>query len=404
MGQRDDQRLVHEPLQRGRRVAERHAGDDVDRAVLVEIGGVRLLAQVVGDDVGPGAAARQAEVDGAVEASGPDQGRVEVVLAVGGAHDQHVGRHDGRLVQLGAVGEVAVEQVDPGPGEALAAGRGVEGLQLHEQLVDHAGHALGPAAAAHAAPGGADGVDLLDEADGAALLAGVLAQLLEEGADLAVGLPVVHRLEGRGGHEEEGDVRLLGHRLGDERLARPGRPLEEHAAAGRAAHGVAEGLVGQEEVDGAHHLGLDRVDPDEVLEAHLGLAGADERVRRAPGAEEGGQHDRPEHADDEEDGQGGAQPVREVHGGEDAVPGDPADDDPAEDECGDRHQAAQAGEAAALTGPGHVGAAEDGVAHDPRDGWSATVGLLAGTCGGRDQIGGPTHDRLRSSPEDVFPI
>ncbi len=230
MGQSDDQRFVHQPLQRGRRVAEGHAGDDVDGAVLVEIGGVRLLAEVVGDDVAPGAPTRQPEVDGAVEASRADERRVEVVLAVGGAHHQHVGRHDGRLAQLAAVGEVAVEQVDPGPGDALAAGRRVEGLQLHEQLVDHAGDALVPAAAAHAPPSGTDGVDLLNEADGAALLAGVLAELLEEGTDFAVRLPVVHRLEGRGRHEQEGDVGLLGHGLGHEGLAGPGRPLEEHAA------------------------------------------------------------------------------------------------------------------------------------------------------------------------------
>ncbi len=150
VGQCDHQCLVHQPLQRGRGVAEGHAGDDVDGAVLVEISGVRLLAQVVGDDVAAGAPPRQPEVDGAVEASRADERRVEVVLAVGGPHHQHVGGNDGRLVQLAAVGEVAVEQVDPGPGDALAAGRGVEGLQLHEQLVDHARHAFVPAAATHA--------------------------------------------------------------------------------------------------------------------------------------------------------------------------------------------------------------------------------------------------------------
>ena len=237
----------------------------------------------------------QPEVDRAVEPAGPDQRRVEVVLAVGGADDEDVGGDDGRLAQLAAVGQVAVEQVDPGRGEALAPGRGVEGLQLHQQLVDDAGHALGPAAAAHAAPRGADGVDLLDEADGAALSVGVLAQLLEVGADLAVRLAVVHRLEGRGGHEEEGDVGLLGHRLGHEGLAGARGPLEEDAAARRAAHGVAERLVGEEQVDGAHHLGLDGVDADEVLQAHGGLAGSDERVRRAPGPDERRQHDRAEH-------------------------------------------------------------------------------------------------------------
>jgi hypothetical protein len=43
VGQRDDQRLVHQPLQRGRGVAERHAGDDVDGAVLVEVSACAFL-------------------------------------------------------------------------------------------------------------------------------------------------------------------------------------------------------------------------------------------------------------------------------------------------------------------------------------------------------------------------
>ena len=110
VGQRDDERLVHQALQRGRRVPERHAGDDVDCAVLVEVGRVGLLAQVVGDDVGPGTPPGQPEVDGAVEAAGPDERRIEIVLAVGGADDQHVGRHDGGLAELAAVGQVAVDQ------------------------------------------------------------------------------------------------------------------------------------------------------------------------------------------------------------------------------------------------------------------------------------------------------
>ena len=243
-------------------------------------GRVRLLAQVVGDDVAAGATSRQAEVDGAIEASRADERRVEVVLAVGSPHHQHVGGKDGGLVQLAAVGEVAVEQVDPGPGDALTAGRGVEGLQLHEQLVDHARHAFVPTAATHAATGSPDGVDLLDEADGAALLAGVLTELLEERSDFAVGLPVVHRLEGRRRHEQERDVGLLGHGLGHEGLPRSGWPLEEHATPGGPAHGVAERLMGEEQVDGAHHLRLDGVDAHQVLQAHLRLTRTDECVRR----------------------------------------------------------------------------------------------------------------------------
>ena len=55
----------------------------------------------------------------------------------------------------------------------------------------------------------------------------------------------------------------------------------------------------------------------------------------------------------------------------------------------DGDQAAQAGEAAALAGPGHVRAAEDGVTHDPGDGVAGAIGGGAGTRRGRDQIGGP---------------
>ena len=146
--------------------------------------------------------------------------------------------------------------------------------------------------------------------------------------------------------------------------------------------------MGQEQVDGAHDLGLDRVDADEVLQPHLGLTGPDEGVRRPAGRQQGGQHDGAQHADDEEDGEHGAQPVREVNRGEDAMAADPADHDPAEDEGGDRHQAAKASEAASFTGLGHIGA------------WS----FSAGACGGRDLFGRPTHDRLRSLPRGRIAI
>ncbi len=156
--------------------------------------------------------------------------------------------------------------------------------------------------------------------------------------------------------------------------------------------------MGEEQVDGAHHLGLDGVDADQVFEAHLGLARSDERVRRPPGGKEGGQHDRPQHADDEDDRDGGAQPVREVERGEDAVPADPADDDPAEGEGGDRHQAAEAGHPAALPGSGHVGAAQDGVAHDPRDG-PAGGGVAAGASSpGRAEAGTFSAGLLMTTP------
>ncbi len=61
-----------------------------------------------------------------------------------------------------------------------------------------------------------------------ALGAGGLAQRLEVRADLLVGLPVVHRLEGAGGHEEERHAGLGRHGLREVRLARAGMSLEQH--------------------------------------------------------------------------------------------------------------------------------------------------------------------------------
>ena len=97
----------------------------------------------------------------------------------------------------------AVRPFDDTAAHALPERGEVEGLQLDQQLVDDAGDALPGRRAAHPGAGAADGVDLLDETDRAALLAGRLAERLEVGADLAVGLAVVHRLERRRGDEED---------------------------------------------------------------------------------------------------------------------------------------------------------------------------------------------------------
>jgi hypothetical protein len=161
--------------------------------------------------------------------------------------------------------------------------------------------------------------------------------------------------------------------------------------------------VGQEQIDRTDDLGLYRIDTDQVLQAHLGLAGPDEGVRRTPGGEQRGQHDGAEHPDDEQDREGRAQPVRHVERREDAVTGDTADDDPPEDQGADRHQTAETGKPAALTGLGHIGAAEDGVAHDPGDGMGGHA-VSAGTCEGGDLFGRPAHDRLRSLPRGRFLI
>jgi len=88
------------------------------------------------------------------------------------------------------------------------------------------------------------------------------------------------------------------------------------------------------------------------------------------------------------------------------VAGDPADHDPAEDEGDDRHEAAETGQAAALTGLGHIGAAQDGVTHDAGNGVAGDADRIfsAGACGASDLLSRPTHDRLRSLPRGRIAI
>ena len=248
---------------------------------------------------------------------GPQQRRVQGVGAVGRGDEQDVGALGARPAQLAVLGQDEVDGVDEPAQQPLAGRRGVEGLHLHEQLVDDAadalaGHgavrtgrpgragppcadagrrvavaaeALEPAARGveqaggrgevpvggrghrHAAADHGDGVDLLDEADRPALGAGGLAQRGEVAADLAGGRAVVHGLERRRGHEEERHAGLAGHRLGGVRLARAGGALEQDAAARGAAQVLAEGPAGEEQVEGALHLGADRAEALDVVEA-----------------------------------------------------------------------------------------------------------------------------------------
>src|ERR1019366_4215194 len=122
--------------------------------------------------------------DVAVEASRADQGGVEVLGPVSGPDDQDVGRREGRLGEAVAGRQPGVDGVDDLATEPDRPRRLFERLELDQQLVDDAGHALALGGAR--APLAADGVELLDEADGTALAAGMAAQLLEVGADLPV--------------------------------------------------------------------------------------------------------------------------------------------------------------------------------------------------------------------------
>ena len=72
-------------------------------------------------------------------------------------------------------------------------------------------------------------------------------------------------------------------------------------------------------------------------------------------------------------------------------------------ECADGDEAPEPDLAAALPGTSHVGAAEDGLPHDPGHGL-AGVGTGHGARWGRDHIGGPTHDQTPFIPRGLFPI
>ena len=207
----------------------------------------------------------QVEVDRAVEATRAAAARVEVGGAVGRADHEDVRRHAAALVdRAGAPAASRLAKSMNQPRIRVAAGGRVERLQLDQQLVDDAGDALARRAAvdlavqveatgngvdAHAAAGAGDGVDLLDEADRAALFAGGLAQRLEVVADLAAGLAVVHRLERGRRHEQERHAGLARHGLGHVGLAGAGRTLEQDRLARVAAHLLAERLVAEEQVE-----------------------------------------------------------------------------------------------------------------------------------------------------------
>ena len=150
--------------------------------------------------------------DLAVEAAGAQQGRVEDVGPVGGRH-----HHD-------ALG-------------------GLEAVHLGQHLVERL-LALVVAAAEAGAALAADGVDLVDEDDRPAHLAGRLEQVAHPaGADADE-----HLHEVRAGDRQERHAGLAGDGPGDEGLAGAGRADEQHAL-GDAGADLGELLGVLQEVD-----------------------------------------------------------------------------------------------------------------------------------------------------------
>ena len=185
------------------------AGDDVQ----VDVRRHRLALRVHRED--PLAALEVGRVHGdlAVEAARAQQRGVEDVGAVGGRDEDDV-------------------RVD------------VEAVHLDEHLVERLLALVVPAAHAGAAVA-ADGVDLVDEDD----RRGVLLGLVEQVTDAAGADADEHLDEVRAGDRVERHARLTGDRAGEQRLAGPGRAVQQHALGDLGADGLELGRLREELLD-----------------------------------------------------------------------------------------------------------------------------------------------------------
>ena len=142
------------------------------------------------------------------------------------------------------------------------SGGGAEAVHLHQQLVERL-LALGVVVRAALA---ADGVDLVDEDDRRAVLAGDLEQ-----APDARRAEAGEHLDERGGRlGVEVRARLVGDGLGQQRLAGARRPVEQDAARHRRAELLEARGVAQE-LDDLVQLGLRLVGAGHVGPADRGL-------------------------------------------------------------------------------------------------------------------------------------
>ncbi len=230
----------------------------------------------------------------------------------------------------------------------------VERLQLDQKLVDHAGDSLAPAALTETGPRRPDGVDLLDESDGASFAPCGFAQLREEGPDLPVGLTVEHGLEGRGRHKEERHPGFPGQSLGQVGLPGPGRPLEEDALPRRPAHFGPEGGMGEEKVEGADGLLDHDRQPFDIVEADVDLLGPVADVRRAPRDQHRDHHHRPHQKDYARQRQILALGPGQVRPAQD-VPGEDREPEPHPDEHHDHDQLREPAPPRHLPSHPHIG-------------------------------------------------
>ena len=189
--------------------AGRLAGDDLE----VDAVGERLAAAVHLEDLGATLEVGRVDADLTVEAARAQQRRVEDVGAVG--------RRDHDDVDLG-----------------------VEAVHLDEHLVERLLALVVTAAHAGAAMA-ADRVDLVDEDDGRGVVLGGVEQVAHAaGADADE-----HLDEVRARDRVERHARLAGDGTREQRLARSGRAVQQHALRDARAHGLELRRVLQEVLD-----------------------------------------------------------------------------------------------------------------------------------------------------------
>ena len=137
---------------------------------------------------------RIADIDPAVEAARPQQGRIENVLPIGGANQNH-------------------------------AFRRIEAVDFDQELVQRLVMLVMATATTAAVATAPDGVDLVDEDDARRLLAGGA----EQGAHAARAETDEHLDEFRARDREERHLRLAGHGAGKQGLAGARRPEQQHS-------------------------------------------------------------------------------------------------------------------------------------------------------------------------------
>ena len=143
----------------------------------------------------------------------------------------------------------------------------LDAIHLRQELADHT---LGDLATPPAAPGG-QGVQLIEEDDTGGRLTGLVKHLAHPTLTFANPL----RYELRPFDGDEVDLTLLGHCLGQQRLARPWWAVEQDTLGGRGMHMGEEAAMLKWPLHRLPQQPLDLLQPPDVLPPHLRHLGED---------------------------------------------------------------------------------------------------------------------------------